>query len=325
MSSNHTARERMALVITSLQQAGSASRARLARRLECEPSRVLDDLKVLESLGLAERVGEGRDTVWRTVQKHGDERPHRGILDRLALDIGLDHLSFLSGACLTEPFARLFEDVEERRLAKTIGRVKQKIHVVSEPARDLRDHVETIEVVLDALLRERTLQFRYSRGVKAGQTHMVEPLTLVLYRRAVYLQGRYVDQPYCYAIDRMQDVRLGDPFEYPTEWRPADAFRECFGIFAGGAVREVLLAFDRRVEPYVAGRQWHASARLCDLPDGRVGLRMRVRGRELERFVLEWGDSVEVLEPPALRQAIHATLHRALNNYETNNLGAANA
>lgn len=306
----------MALVMSGLLQAGSTSRSNLALRLGLPPDRVLDDLKQLEMLGIAERVGSGRDTAWRLADRSQGPRRHGGILDQIALELGLDHLSFLRGTSLTEPLARFVGDADARRPAHTSGTLRQKLHVIREPARDLSDHVDTIEDIIDALLRERRLSFIYRAGTERERAHHdVKPLTLVVYRRGVYLICGAERSTFTVATDQMSAVTPRERFSYPSDWRPTEHFKECFGIFATGPVQEVTLAFAARVEPYVLGRRWHPSARFERLPDGRLGLRLRVRGPELQRWILEWGETVEVIAPKSLRQQIENTLRAALAAY----------
>ena len=52
---------------------------------------------------------------------------------------------------------------------------------------------------------------------------------------------------------------------------------------------------------------WHRSQVLTELPDGHVELTVRVAGIvEIRPWILSWGDQVEVLDPPELREAVAA-------------------
>ena len=53
---------------------------------------------------------------------------------------------------------------------------------------------------------------------------------------------------------------------------------------------------------------WHPSQRLTDGPKGTLDMTVTVTGTvEITPWILGWGDAVEVLAPPALREAIAAT------------------
>ena len=64
--------------------------------------------------------------------------------------------------------------------------------------------------------------------------------------------------------------------------------------------------FDRAAAPHVRGRLWHASQGLRELSAGRLEIRLSVADTlEVRRWLQGFGAKVKVLEPPALREAIH--------------------
>ena len=72
-----------------------------------------------------------------------------------------------------------------------------------------------------------------------------------------------------------------------------------------GELISVHAVFTRAVAPHIRGRLWHASQELRELPGGRLELRLTVADTlEVRRWLLGFGAGVEVLAPPALREAI---------------------
>jgi proteasome accessory factor B len=68
----------------------------------------------------------------------------------------------------------------------------------------------------------------------------------------------------------------------------------------------------------VAERQWHPSQRLKWLPDGRLELTFRAGGSfEIRRWILGWGDAVEVVATEAFRRDILSMLGRAAAVYRS--------
>jgi len=63
-------------------------------------------------------------------------------------------------------------------------------------------------------------------------------------------------------------------------------------------------------------RQWHPSQKFEMLPDKRLICRMEVNpSRELENWILSWGEFVKVNAPSVLAHSIANRLKKALKNY----------
>jgi len=96
-----------------------------------------------------------------------------------------------------------------------------------------------------------------------------------------------------------------------------EAKRErAFGIIDDEEVLEVVLKFTAEQAPYVRERVWHPSQRLQAQEDGSLIVRFQASGEfEIVRWVRGRGEDVEVLEPPALRQAVAQYLQEAARHY----------
>ena len=78
----------------------------------------------------------------------------------------------------------------------------------------------------------------------------------------------------------------------------------------------VVLRFRADQAPYVRERLWHPSQQLMELPDGGVQLAFRPGGPyEIRRWILGWGDAVEVISPSDLRDGIAQILTAAASLY----------
>ena len=75
------------------------------------------------------------------------------------------------------------------------------------------------------------------------------------------------------------------------------------GVFVGEV--EVVLQFSPDVTSRVKESVWHPSQEIDDLRDGGCLFTVRIsEPKEMEPWIRSWGAEVEVLAPPALRQAV---------------------
>lgn len=207
----------------------------------------------------------------------------------------------------------------EHLFPQTFGRVLRELDRLfvyrAEAPKSYEHHGMTLRLVLHGLVFHRQLTFRYDAANGGDATHTVEPLTLVLHRGGLYLLARYPDgeKIYTFAIDRTAptDAALGPSFRYPSrsDYHPERHYRGAFGIFAPAEAEPVVveLVFDdvKWLKVYVRERQWQPGQRLEDLPDGRLRLSFEVTTLiEVTPWVLQFGDEVTVLGPPALEEAV---------------------
>jgi predicted DNA-binding transcriptional regulator YafY len=140
--------------------------------------------------------------------------------------------------------------------------------------------------------------------------------------RSVYLIGfdETVGAMRTYKVERIRSSSLtADRYEIPEEFDPDRWLAHSWGIWSSDTteVAEVRLRFDASVAARVRESVWHRSQRLTELPDGRVELQLSVAGIvEIRPWILTWGDAVEVLEPPELREVVASTVRRAAARYE---------
>ena len=89
-----------------------------------------------------------------------------------------------------------------------------------------------------------------------------------------------------------------------------------YGIYAGGRRRWARLRFAPQAAPWISREEWHPDQQGSWLPDGQYELRLPYTDEtELAMDVLRQGDEVEVVEPPALREAVKQRLQRAAARY----------
>lgn len=300
---------RILSIVDHLASRGPVGRAQLAEALNLDARLVLSDLKELEGNGRVRRFGEGRQQQWESIQS---SPAPRAIHDKIAMRLGREVLVFLEGTAFTEVYERFGDGPDVGRIGEDLDR---KFVHLQEPARSYQAQTEVLDTILDGLLRGRVLTVRY-RGKGEDVRHRLRPLTLVVYRRALYLlalaSGENVER---LPVDRIAEASAGDTFEYPADWDPHAELAPYFGIYKSGSPERIVLRFAASKADLVRARKWHPTQTQRDLPDGRVEVVMRAGGLELVRFALEWGPHCEVVGPTWLREAVISELRGALDQY----------
>ncbi len=170
----------------------------------------------------------------------------------------------------------------------------------------------------------RVVEFDYEPGDGEPRHARVRPYFLEpdAAGRSVYLIGfdETVKAMRTYKVERIRSSTLTpDRYEIPGDFDPDRWLAHSWGIWSSDttATADVRLRFDAAVAHRVREAIWHRSQKLVELPDGGVELTLTVAGIvEIRPWILSWGDGVEVLEPPELRESVSAAIRRAGARYE---------
>jgi proteasome accessory factor B len=181
----------------------------------------------------------------------------------------------------------------------------------------------TFSAVARGWAEGRVVEIDYDPGSAPRKRTRVQPYFLEpdAALRSVYLIG--FDEPAgamrTYKVERIRSATLTqDRYELPADFDPDRWLANSWGIWSsdGTPTVRVRLRFDPAVAHRVREAVWHRSQELTELPDGGVELAVTVAGAvEIRPWVLSWGDGVEVLEPPELRDAVAASVRAAAARY----------
>ena len=243
----------------------------------------------------------------------------------------LDAAELHALACAHQLLDRLEPGLLERELAPIKGRLEKLLSAQHASSREIPRRVRILgqasrpagpwfREIAGALGQRRRLAIsHYSRQRDETSDREVSPQRLVHYRDAWYLDA------WCHRRDALRSfgldaVRHASALDAPaTEVPDADLdahFAAAYGIFGGAAEHRAVLRFSPQAARWVAGEQWHPDQEQRWLDDGRLELRIPYGAdTELIMDVLRHGADVEVVEPPALRQAVRDRLASALARY----------
>jgi proteasome accessory factor C len=234
------------------------------------------------------------------------------VFDRLfeSLEPGLlgEHLAPLS--------QRVRELLEHRRLG--LNEAAHRIRVLGMASRPVG---EWFHVLASATLQRRKLRLVYRGRARDQLTERtVSPQRLVHYRDNWYLDAKdHLRKALrSFSVDRVQNASEIDESAESVPDKELDAyFASSYGIFSGKPNKTAILRFSAERARWVADERWHPEQIGQYLTDGRYELRIPYRDdRELVMDALRHGPHVEVVAPDTLRNAVAASLRRALMHYE---------
>jgi len=139
--------------------------------------------------------------------------------------------------------------------------------------------------------------------------------------RSVYLIGfdEPADAMRTYKVERIRSATLTqDRYEIPEDFDPDRWLANSWGIWSSDTTptAQVRLRFAPSVAHRVKEAVWHRSQELTELPDGGLEMAVTVAGTvEIRPWILSWGEGVEVLEPPELREAVATAVREAAARY----------
>jgi predicted DNA-binding transcriptional regulator YafY len=289
--------------------------AQICSTFECERHTARRMIASLEELG--EAISEEQDGRTKTFRLPVEARGlalKLSLAHVLAIRVAQQVLDFLEGTTIKEGFDELVEQLEATLQKKPYAHLRnldKKILVVNDAPYESADRSDAVDAVITALTNEERLHVRRASAGKEERAFDVEPHTLLVYKKGLYVHGysHHHQQVRTFSLDTFADVdwKRGDAFAYPVDWDPRRRFSGAFTLFDGPETR-VRIRFAAKVAKYAVRRRWHSSKKVEEHADGSVVLSFVVNGTtEMTSWILGWGANAEVLEPGALRDEIAET------------------
>jgi len=169
--------------------------------------------------------------------------------------------------------------------------------------------LELFETVSRAVLDSHELGFEYKKlGSSGHEARRVQPYHLGCVENQWYLFAFDLarQQLRTFALPRMRSVlNTKARFRRPADFSITKHLGDSFGVFSGKAQHRVRLRFDAFAARLVGERNWHPSQKIKQLAGGEIELSLTLGSlEEVERWVLSWGEHVQVLEPAELKKRI---------------------
>ncbi|MDR4482177.1 MAG: WYL domain-containing protein [Nitrospirales bacterium] len=271
------------------------------------------DLEVLEASGIpliTEKIyGQVR---WRFIDGYRNNLALGfSPSEILALRLTRQLLTPLEGTGIQESLQSALAKVEAG-VANPDGKTPQDLPAIFAfspgPYKSYKTHQNTIDTLMKATSKQRTVQMRYFSATRNQTTRReVSPYRLWYSQGALYLIG------YChsrkdvrmFAVERMKTVTpTNNPFQIPLDFNLEDYVKDAIGIMRGQPIN-VELQFDKPTAAWVKDRIWHPTQSLTQTKSGELNMTLTVAdNRELIGWILSFGNGVRVMQPAALRQAV---------------------
>jgi predicted DNA-binding transcriptional regulator YafY len=169
----------------------------------------------------------------------------------------------------------------------------------------------------------RVVEMTYDPGTGQEKKTRVRPYFLEpdAALRSVYLIGfdEQADAMRTYKVERIRTASLTlDRYEIPPDFDPDQWLAHSWGIWSSDTTPtvRVRLRFSASIAHRVREAVWHRSQELTELAGGDLEMAVTVAGTvEIRPWILSWGDGVEVLEPPELRDAVADAVRTAAARY----------
>lgn len=205
------------------------------------------------------------------------------------------------------------------------AKTKQKPIVHLETNESLRG-IEYLEEMYQAIHKKQVIELLYqSFKARTPNTILFHPYLLKEYRNRWFVLGRKsAKEPLMtLALDRIKEISLAAHIEYIENFEfDADKhFQHVIGVTVdkGKRPQKVHLKVDRKNAPYVITKPLHPSQQVITKSKTGIKITLDVQlNFELEREILGFGDSIEVISPPSLRNRILSKHKTAVEVYEAN-------
>ncbi|HET8886065.1 MAG TPA: WYL domain-containing protein [Salinimicrobium sp.] len=186
--------------------------------------------------------------------------------------------------------------------------------------------LELLDELYQSILKEIVLKIMYqSFKAQYPSEITVHPHLLKEFNNRWFLIGRTTenDRVLTFALDRI----LGVDFDFQTEYLPigfdADKYYEnTIGVTVlNGKPQTIIFKVNRQNAPYVVTKPFHVTQEVVEEhSDGSITFSILVHHNyELERLLLGFGESLEVIAPRLLRRNIKRKLLKAVSLYDSNN------
>lgn len=184
--------------------------------------------------------------------------------------------------------------------------------------------LEHIDFLYQAIVKKIVLKITYqSFYAKVPNTFNFNGYILKEFNNRWFLVGKREGLPKIrtLALDRMLKIDVDLTADYQIdEFDPDAYYQDTYGVTVMNDEQliDIVLKVDKYNAPYVLTKPFHISQRLIEqYDDGSIKISLHVHHNfEIERVLLGFADSIEVIEPTSLRTRLKEKFERAYRIHE---------
>jgi predicted DNA-binding transcriptional regulator YafY len=241
------------------------------------------------------------------------------------IEDSLNILNQMKGAPFLEPML----DFLEENLSKHNWKFSKAMHpaVMFDENTELKG-LEYFRIIYDSIIHRKVLEITYREfGKEESNRFTISPYLLKNYNQRWFLFGKnhsYSNPKRIWnlPLDRIEKISQAHDISYINiefyNWR--QHFNEIIGVtfYEERQPIRIKLKFSEARLPYVKTKPIHSSQKPCVDPEtGLSYLEIKVRpNRELIQKLLSFGQDLEVLDPPEIKNEMIQHLEQALSKYK---------
>ena len=196
-----------------------------------------------------------------------------------------------------------------------VADLAEKIEIQMDVTTDLSGQDSVYQAVLQSLARRQRVRIYYGSLYEQRRIRTtLSPYRLLFNRHTWYVVGhssmhRAVRT---FNLRRIESIEtLAEPYKIPARFSLDRMLGNAWNLIREDQRHTVRLRFHPQVATNVSEVRWHKTQKTELRPDGSVDFTVEVDGlEEIYWWVLGYGDRVEILEPPALRERVYETAKR---------------
>ena len=287
--------------------------------IKAERKSLYDDIKALRDAGHDIQLSRALGNVGFYLANRTFELPEvRVLMDAV-----------LSASFITHKKTReLIDKLQTLTSAHHALDISKQVYIDKQAKCSNEEILYSIDAIHRAIAKKRRIAFTYHHtnvaNIRSGKEFELSPYVLVWENDKYYLVGNYdkYENLSHYRVDRMKKVKILDKrarsFEevspYRVRFNTADYVKRSFHMFGGQAIVASLLCEAQAIE--ILLDKFGQDISIAKTEEGRYRAIIRVNLSEgLIEWLIQFGDIIEVTEPPELRTGITRKLGEIAKSY----------